>query len=106
MAERNGVVFRHHTLGLDREHNVQIAARRLAQDAQHDHEGDVHRAVQIALGLTEIGGIEMEDGERDADDGDEAGEDGGIRKHPLPNEEFEAAFLLRQRNVCPIRHNR
>jgi hypothetical protein len=49
--------------------------------------------MQIALGLAKVGSIEMENGKRDADDGDKTGENNGIRNRSFADEELKAALV-------------
>ena len=78
-----------------------FAAGGLQQNADHDHQRDVHGPVQIALGLAEIGGVEMEDRKGDADDGDQCGGDRGVGNPALADQEFDAALArLRRRGAA------
>ena len=61
--------------------------------------------MQIALGLAKVGGIEMEYGKRDPNDGYKASENNGIRNRSFADEELEAALVhLLCRSASSIRH--
>ena len=77
-----------------------LAPGRLQEDAQHDHQSDVHRTMQIALRLAEISGVEVEDGKGDANHRDQRGGDDRVGELTLANEKFETT-LVRLRRVGP-----
>ena len=81
-----------------------FAPGRPQQDADHDHQRDVHRPVQVALGLAEIGGVEVEDGKGNADHGDHCRGDGGVGDPALADQEGDAAFVGLRRRGGACRH--